>query len=178
MSDRAVIVTDNLRLLFPPVGLRLKLDRTIDRLRPCCDNIATVDYGRAHHAAGLRCSKCGRHRGWLPRQGFEFLTNLAQRFGALAEPIILRDQQIGDHTMTEKKFDNSGILFKNEDKSKDTDRDYQGSATIAGVEYWMSGWVKQGKRGKFLSFAFKPKEAVATKAKSAFADDMNDEVGF
>jgi hypothetical protein len=79
----------------------------------------------------------------------------------------------------DRKFDNSGILFKNEDKSKETDRDYQGSATIAGVEYWMSGWIKQGKRGKFLSFAFKLKDAsAATKPKSAFDDDMNDQIGF
>ena len=172
--------TGNLHLLFSPIGLRLKLDRTVDRLRPCCSNIATIDHGRAHHAAGLRCTQCGRFRGWLPRQGFQFLTDLAQQFGAPAEPIILRDSSIGDHTMTEKKFDNSGILFKNEDKSKNTDRDYQGSATIAGVEYWMSGWVKQGKRGKFLSFAFKPKEqhTAAAKSQSAFADDMNDEIGF
>ena len=81
--------------------------------------------------------------------------------------------------MADKKFDNSGVIFKNEDKSKDTDRDYRGSATIAGVEYWMSGWIKEAKNGsKFLTFSFKPKDAVAEKPKSAFADDMNDEVGF
>jgi len=168
-----VTATDNLRLLFPPVGLRLKLDRTIDRLRPCCDNIATVDHGRAHHAAGLRCSKCGRHRGWLPHQGFEFLTNLAQRFGARAEPIILRDQQIGDHIMADKKFDNSGVIFRNEDKSKDTDRDYRGSATIDGREFWVSGWVREAKNGsKFLKFSFKPKDAPKEKAGSTpFSDE-------
>jgi hypothetical protein len=106
-----VTTTGNLHLLFPPIGLRLKLDRTVDRLRPCCSNIATIDHGRAHHAAGLRCCRCGRFRGWLPRQGFQFLTDLAQRFGAPVEPIILRDQQIGDHIMADKKFDNSGLLF-------------------------------------------------------------------
>jgi len=139
-----VTATNNLQLLFPPIGLRLKLDRSVDRLRPCHDNIATVDHGRAHHAAGLRCSKCGRHRGWLPREGFEFLTNIAQRFGASTEPIILRDQQIGDYVMADKQYDNSGILFRNDDKSGERDRDYKGEATISGVEYWMSGWIKEG----------------------------------
>jgi hypothetical protein len=174
-----VTATNNLQLLFPPIGLRLKLDRTIDRLRPCCDNIATVDHGRATHCAGLRCSKCGRHRGWLPREGFQFLTNVVQRFGAPAEPIILRDQQIGSYIMADKQYDNSGILFRNEDKSKDTDRDYRGSATIAGVEYWVSGWIKEAKSGsKFLKFSFKAKDAAAAKPKSAFVDDTDDAVGF
>jgi len=158
--------------------LLVRLDRQIDRDKPCCDNVAIVGPGTAQHAAELRCANCDAHRGWLRREALDFLTDLSQRFGAPAEPIILRDSSIGDHTMTEKKFDNSGILFKNEDKSKDTDRDYQGSATIAGVEYWMSGWIKQGKRGKFLSFTFKPKDAVAAKPKSPFADDMNDKIGF
>ena len=168
--------TNNLQLLFPPVGLRLKLDRTVDRIRPCHDNIATVDHGRAHHAAGLRCSKCGRHRGWLPREGFQFLTDLTQRFGAPTEPVVLRDQQIGDHIMADKQFDNSGILFRKDDKNGERDRDYKGEATIAGVKYWVSAWIKEAKNGsKFLTFSFKPKDAAAAKPKSAFADN---EIGF
>jgi hypothetical protein len=82
--------------------------------------------------------------------------------------------------MTEKKFDNSGILFKNEDKNKDTDRDYRGSATIAGVEYWMSGWIKEAKNGsKFLKFSFKAKDAAAAaKPKPTPDNNMSDEVPF
>ena len=80
--------------------------------------------------------------------------------------------------MADKKFDNSGVIFKNEDKSKDTDRDYRGSATIAGVEYWVSGWVRKAESGsKFLKFSFKAKDASAAKPKSEFVD-MNDEIGF
>jgi hypothetical protein len=172
-----VTATGNLHLLFSPIGLRLKLDRTVDRLRPCCSNIATIDHGRAHHAAGLRCTQCGRFRGWLPRQGFQFLTDLAQRFGAPAEPIILRDTSVGDHTMTEKKFDNSGLLFRNHDKETDRHPDYKGSLTVGGTEYWLSAWLKDGKRGKFMSLSVKPKDAAAAKPKSANAD-FNDEIGF
>jgi hypothetical protein len=172
-----VTATGNLHLLFPPIGLRLKLDRTVDRLRPCCSNIATVDHGRAHHAAGLRCTQCGRVRGWLPRQGFEFLTNLAQQFGAPAEPIILRDQQIGDYVMADKQYDNSGILFRNDDKNGERDRDYKGEATIGGVGYWMSGWVKEGKKGKFMIFSFKPKDAPKEQ-RTASAEEHSDEVPF
>ena len=174
--------TNNLQLLFPPVGLRLKLDRTVDRLQPCHDNIATVVHGRAHHAAGLRCSKCGRHRGWLPHQGFQFLTDLAQWFGASAEPIILRDSSIGGHTMTEKKFDdtNHGVLFKNEKKENERHADYRGSINVGGTEFWLNAWIKtSSKTGKkFMSLSVKPKDAAAAKPKSEFADNLDDKIGF
>lgn len=54
--------------------------------------------------------------------------------------------------------ENSGSLFKNEKKTKDTHPNLQGSALIDGVEYWVSGWTKEGKKGKWISLAFKPKE--------------------
>jgi hypothetical protein len=53
--------------------------------------------------------------------------------------------------------DNSGSLFKNERREKDTHPHATGSATIAGVEYWVSAWTKEGKNGKFQSLAFKVK---------------------
>ena len=60
--------------------------------------------------------------------------------------------------MMPAKFDNSGSLSKNDRKEKPTHKDYTGSATVAGVEYWLSGWIKDGERGKWLSLAFTPKE--------------------
>lgn len=53
----------------------------------------------------------------------------------------------------------SGILFKNDRKREGKqDADYQGSCTINGVSYWMSAWLKDGAKGKFMSFSFKPKD--------------------
>jgi hypothetical protein len=72
------------------------------------------------------------------------------------------------------EYDNSGILFKNDRKTRDTDRDYSGSATIDGREYWMSGWLKEGKRGKFMTFSFTPKH----KEKSPATVPYDDEVPF
>lgn len=60
--------------------------------------------------------------------------------------------------MTERR-DNSGILFKNDRKKSDGHPDYTGNCTINGVNYFMDAWIKDGAKGKFMSFAFKPKEA-------------------
>jgi len=60
--------------------------------------------------------------------------------------------------MAFEQKDMSGTLFINDRKDKDTHPDRTGTALIDGVEYWVSGWIKQGQRGQFLSLAFKRKE--------------------
>jgi hypothetical protein len=56
--------------------------------------------------------------------------------------------------------DGEGSLFKNDNKSKETDRDYQGSARFEGKEYWLSGWINEKKdgSGKYLKITAKPKD--------------------
>ena len=68
---------------------------------------------------------------------------------------------------------NTGVLFPNNRKEKDSHPDIRGSATIAGVDYWISGWAKEGRGGgKFYSLAFKPKdEDAAPAAKNSSPDD-------
>jgi hypothetical protein len=79
---------------------------------------------------------------------------------------------------THEQRDNSGILFCNDKKTRNTDRDYGGSATIAGAEYWISGWIKDGKRGKFMTFSFKPKDEPKTAAKASARADYDDQIPF
>jgi hypothetical protein len=70
------------------------------------------------------------------------------------------------------QYDNSGIIFNNDRKEKDSHPDRQGSATIAGVEYWISGWIKEGNRGQFITLSFKRKDEKAdAQPQSASKDD-------
>ena len=54
--------------------------------------------------------------------------------------------------------DNSGSLFKNEDRQKDTHANARGSAVIDGVHYFMDAWTKDGEKGKWQSLSFKKKD--------------------
>lgn len=58
------------------------------------------------------------------------------------------------------EYDNelTGVLFKNEKQRTDKDPGYTGSAEIEGVEYWLSAWVNDGKKGKYFKLKFKPKD--------------------
>ena len=62
---------------------------------------------------------------------------------------------------------NRGVLFKNDRKEKDTHPDYKGSINADGVEYWLSAWMKEGAKGKFMSFSLTPKEQTQTAAQVA-----------
>ena len=61
--------------------------------------------------------------------------------------------------MAYEQRDNSGSLFKNDRKEKETHPDYKGSCMVGGVEMWMSAWIKTSGNGtKFMSFSFQPKD--------------------
>lgn len=74
--------------------------------------------------------------------------------------------------------DNSGALFRNEQKENDGDRDYSGSINIDGTEYWVSGFVRVSKKTgkKYLSLSIKPKSPRAENSESS--RPFNDEIPF
>jgi hypothetical protein len=79
-----------------------------------------------------------------------------------------------------EKRDNSGALFTNDKREKETHPHYQGKATIGGVEYYVSSWVKDGQKGKFQSLSFKPvqEQAKPTGGKPSYGNkDFDDFLG-
>ena len=76
--------------------------------------------------------------------------------------------------------DGQGSLFRNNDKQEPTHADYTGSVKVAGVEYWLNAWIKDGKVGKFMSLSVRPKQAkaAAKAAPAPAADDPNDAIPF
>jgi hypothetical protein len=164
----------------PAIGMTVKLDRDIDRQRPCHDNLAIIHPGKPPHSAELRCATCNAHRGWLPQTVLNFILETTRRFGAPTEPIIVRQQEKANMAFQLKP--NRGSLFKNDEKSKQEDRDYAGSINVEGREYWLSGWVSETKKGgKYLSLAVKPKDEQSSekaKPKASAREELDDAIPF
>ena len=90
--------------------------------------------------------------------------------------------------MAYEQRDNSGSLFKNDKREKDTHQNARGSAKIDGVDYWVDAWTKKDKNGNpWQSLAFKKKEAKPEESKPASKpepkghpafDDMNSDIPF
>jgi hypothetical protein len=60
--------------------------------------------------------------------------------------------------MTEYDRTNTFVLFINDKGENDRAPDRSGSLNVDGVEYFIDGWIKQGKSGPFLSGKIKRKE--------------------
>jgi hypothetical protein len=69
--------------------------------------------------------------------------------------------------MAYEQRDNSGTLFKNDRKESTKHPDYKGTIMVDGREYWLSAWIKDGQRGKFMSLAVNPKDEQQPERKGA-----------
>lgn len=81
-----------------------------------------------------------------------------------------------------KVYDNSGSLSRNERKEQPNHADYRGKATVGGVEYWISGWIKENEKGKWLSLSFQLKDDAKPTARPAApqrpAEDDSEQIPF
>ena len=60
--------------------------------------------------------------------------------------------------------ENTGSLFINEKREKDTQPNMKGSGLIDGVEYWISAWTNTTNTGdRWQKVIFEPKEEVHNK---------------
>ena len=80
--------------------------------------------------------------------------------------------------MAYEQRDNSGVLFKNENREKDTHPNARGKAMIDGVMYYVDAWTKESTKGKFQSLSFKRIEAETPKKPTASGkiSDLEDDI--
>jgi len=77
--------------------------------------------------------------------------------------------------------DNSGVLFSNDKREKESHPNYKGNIMVDGKSYWISGWIKEGKNGKFMGLAVSPKEEQTNQPQSkpkAKIEDMDQDIPF
>ena len=82
--------------------------------------------------------------------------------------------------MAYEQRDNSGILFKNEQRPGKNDPVLTGKVMVGGALYYVSCWTKDGPKGKFWSLSFKPVEEKkpVSNDKDGFPEDWESDLPF
>lgn len=76
--------------------------------------------------------------------------------------------------MAFEQKDNSGALFRNDRRERETQPEFTGKGLIDGVEHYISAWVKEGKGGKFFSLAFTPVDQARSGGNSRNSQNSRD----
>ncbi len=75
--------------------------------------------------------------------------------------------------------DGQGTLFRNDKDGNEKRPDYRGEANIAGTIYRVSGWIKEGKNGKWMSLKIEPpREQEPMRTQTGKPIDVNEDIPF
>ena len=74
-------------------------------------------------------------------------------------------------------YTNSGVLFRNDRKEKDSQPDYTGKINVDGRELRLAAWLKAGKKGKFMSLKVS-EDREQPRGRQESAPDLDDEIIF
>lgn len=80
--------------------------------------------------------------------------------------------------MTQYDNELSGTLSRNTFKDSEKQPDFRGNCVINGEGYKISGWIREGKNGKFFSLSFTPKEQPKPKNDFKPEADFDEDIPF
>jgi hypothetical protein len=86
MSERRDLFPETV----PPAGPLPGLAVTLPDACRCGSQVARIGPPRGPHLAELRCCTCEQHRGWLPREAHQFVSEVVAKFGRPTEPIAIQ----------------------------------------------------------------------------------------
>lgn len=67
--------------------------------------------------------------------------------------------------------DNTGVLFKNDKQGNDKRPDYTGRVMVDGKTLRIAAWIKEGKKGKFMSLKFSEMQERGDDRQGGHPDD-------
>ncbi|CAB4126339.1 hypothetical protein UFOVP89_10 [uncultured Caudovirales phage] len=80
--------------------------------------------------------------------------------------------------MAEYDNTNTFALFKNDKGDNPKRPDYTGTANVDGIEFRISGWIREGAKGKFISGSVQLKDNNSAGATRGAAEDVDEDVPF
>lgn len=70
---------------------------------------------------------------------------------------------------------NTFALFKNDKGDNPKRPDYTGTINVEGIEFSLSAWIREGKKGKFMSGTVQPKQEARQPAQSQPGSNLNND---
>lgn len=78
------------------------------------------------------------------------------------------------------QYDNTNTFTLNKNDKGDNPKrpDYRGKINVDGIEFTLSGWVREGANGKFISGSVQLKDNNSAGATKSVTEDVDEDVPF